>query len=198
MTHMETEQPNDLSLLREEIGKLRSEVAELKVRVARAEPRTKAYISPFVSVEDTTFVHPTAALGSSEQKPITIGARTHISARTEINGPVTIGDGCFVNVGGYIRANTTIGDGVFIGPFARFVTDTHEIGGPERRAGANKWPPIIIGNGAWIGAGAMVLGGVTVGAGAVVAAGAIVTKDVQPNTIVAGVPAKLLKTIDQP
>lgn len=195
---MTVETPISIESLNAQLLALREEVDALRQRVARAEPRRKAYISKHVTVEDTTFVDPTAALGSSEQKPITIGARTHISARTEINGPVTIGDGCFVNVGGYIRANTTIGDGVFIGPFARFVTDTHEIGGPDRRAGANKWPPIIIGNGAWIGAGAMVLGGVTVGAGAVVAAGAIVTKDVQPNTIVAGVPAKLLKTIDQP
>lgn len=188
----------EYSALTAQVEALRQEVKELRLRVAKAEPRMKAYISPYVSIEETTFVHPTAALGSSAEKPIKIGARTHISGRTEINGPVTIGDGCFVNVGGYIRANTTIGNGVFVGPFVRFVTDTHELGGPERRAGQNKWPPIRVDDGVWIGAGAMILGGVTVGAGAVVAAGAVVTKDVQPHTIVAGVPARWKKNIPDP
>jgi len=55
--------------------------------------------------------------------------------------------------------------------------------------------PVHIGRNAWIGVGAIILPGVTIGENAVVAAGAVVTKDVAPNTIVGGNPAKLIKTI---
>ena len=53
--------------------------------------------------------------------------------------------------------------------------------------------PIVIGNHVWIGRRAMIMKGVTIGDGAVVAAGAIVTKDVPPNCVVAGVPARVVK-----
>jgi acetyltransferase-like isoleucine patch superfamily enzyme len=55
--------------------------------------------------------------------------------------------------------------------------------------------PVIIKRNAWIGAAATILPGVTIGENAVVAAGAVVTKDVAPNTIVGGVPAKFIKSI---
>ena len=55
--------------------------------------------------------------------------------------------------------------------------------------------PIIIDDGCWIGANATIIGGVTIGEGAVVAAGAVVTKDVEPYTMVGGVPAKIIKEL---
>ena len=66
---------------------------------------------------------------------------------------------------------------------------------PAKRAGMT-YAPIHIGKNVWIGANATVLAGVTIGDGAVVAAGAVVTKDVEPNTIVGGVPAKVIKKIE--
>ena len=57
-----------------------------------------------------------------------------------------------------------------------------------------KHPITNIGNDVWIGCGAIILSGVTIGDGAIIGAGAVVTKDVEPYTIVAGVPAKVLKT----
>ena len=65
---------------------------------------------------------------------------------------------------------------------------------PEKRG--NLIPaPIKIGNDVWIGSNATILSGVTVGSGAIVAAGAVVTKDVEPNTVVGGVPAKYIRDI---
>ena len=58
------------------------------------------------------------------------------------------------------------------------------------------YAPIHIGKNVWIGANATVLAGVTIGDGAVVAAGAVVTKDVTPNTVVGGVPARVIKVIE--
>ena len=57
--------------------------------------------------------------------------------------------------------------------------------------------PIVIGDRVWIGSNATVLPGVTIGDGAIVAAGAVVTKDVAPNTVVAGVPARLLRPLTE-
>jgi len=57
--------------------------------------------------------------------------------------------------------------------------------------------PITIGKNVWIGSNAVILAGVTVGDGAIIAAGAVVTKNVPPNTVVGGVPAKIIKTITE-
>ena len=89
-----------------------------------------------------------------------------------------------------------IGNSVLIGPYVRLVSDTHEIGDAKKRAAKNMWLPIEIGDGTWIGAGATVLGGVTIGSGCIVAAGAVVVKDVPPNTVVGGVPARIIRTLD--
>ena len=67
---------------------------------------------------------------------------------------------------------------------------------PPRLTASNAGMPITIGNDVWIGGNSTILPGVTIGDGAVVAAGAVVTKDVEPNTIVGGVPAKVIKKIE--
>lgn len=59
-----------------------------------------------------------------------------------------------------------------------------------------KRKPITIGDDVWIGGHSTILPGVTIGNGAIVAAGAVVTKDVEPNTVVGGVPAKVIKKIE--
>ena len=119
-----------------------------------------------------------------------IGAWTDI--RVFENGKLEIGSG-YIN--GYTQVvcakSIKIGNECVI---ARDViirdTDAHEIIGKKHE----KIKPVVIGNHVWIGAKAMIMKGVTIGDGAIVAAGAIVTKDVPANTIVAGVPAKVINT----
>lgn len=76
-----------------------------------------------------------------------------------------------------------------------FVTGSHEIAGPNQRAGSEQSGPISIGDGTWIGASVTVLPGVAIGVGAVIAAGSVVVRDVAPNTLVAGVPAAFVKLL---
>lgn len=110
---------------------------------------------------------------------------------------MTIGEGSFINRGCMFTttAPVTIGRRVFIGMRTLVNTTTHEIGGPEQRAGGAKAEPVVIGDGAWIGAGVVIDPGVTVGAGAIVASGAVVTSDCAPNGFYAGVPAVLKKLL---
>lgn len=88
-------------------------------------------------------------------------------------------------------AGITLGDNVQIGPNVTLATDNHDL--QDRYVLECK--PITIKNNVWIGTNATILPGVTVGENAVIAAGAVVTKDVPANTIVAGVPAKVVKEI---
>lgn len=127
---------------------------------------------------------------------LTVGPRSAIYRFADLTGPITIGSDSFVNRGAYIRPQTRIGNNVAIGPDVKIITDSHQIGGHSRRAGASLVSPIVIEDGAWIGAGATIVGPVTIGAGAVVAAGALVTKDVPADTLVGGVPARSMRDLD--
>lgn len=109
-----------------------------------------------------------------------------------------IGHNTFVNQGVYFEtsAEIDIGKNCDIGMQAMFCSSTHEPGDSSRRAGKPTGKPIKIGDGTWIGARAMILPGVTVGEGCVIAAGSVVTKDCEPNSMYAGVPAKKVRELD--
>lgn len=109
---------------------------------------------------------------------------------------ITVGKGVFINSGCSFQdqGGIDIGDGALIGHNVVLASLNHDL--DPRKRGATIPATIIIGNNVWIGSNATVLAGVTIGDGAVVAAGAVVTKDVEPNTIVGGVPAKFIKTIE--
>ncbi|WP_372699758.1 DapH/DapD/GlmU-related protein [Arthrobacter sp. JSM 101049] len=183
------------SNLESDIAILKAEVKRLSETVKRLERRdqfekTSTRIGPGAKVAAG------ATLWSTEESPIHIGANTNIFRNAEINGPVSIGEGCLLNRDAYVRANTTIGNRVFVGPFVRFITDGHEIGGPGKRAGKPTFKGIDVEDGCWIGASSTILGGVRIGAGAIVAAGSVVTSDVPANVVVGGVPARPIRSLD--
>ena len=113
---------------------------------------------------------------------------------------VTIGDGTFVNSGLRVGAKdetVTIGSRVQIGPRVMFETMTHGLVYEPGQGRGGSTKPIVVEDEVWIGAGVIVTQGVTIGRGAVVAAGAVVTKDVPAETVVGGVPARVLRSVHE-
>ena len=108
---------------------------------------------------------------------------------------IHIGKNVFINSGCSFQdqGGIYIGDNTLIGHRVVLATLDHDLNPYDRHL---LCAPIHIGNRVWIGAGAIITRGVTIGDGAVIAAGAVVTKDVEENTIVGGVPAKFIKKIE--
>jgi len=107
----------------------------------------------------------------------------------------TFGRNTFVNFGCTFLAigGITLEEGVFIGPHCVLSTEYHPEEPSQRHTLLTK--PIVVRRNAWLGANVTVLAGVTIGENAIVAAGSVVTKDVPDNMVVAGTPAKILRTI---
>ena len=129
----------------------------------------------------------------------TVGDNTKIGAFVEIQKNAYVGCNCKISSHSFICEGVTIEDEVFIGHGVTFINDPY----PRSTAGGQlqteaDWTvvPTRICKGASIGSGSTILCGVTVGESAIVGAGAVVTKDVPANTIVAGVPARLLRVLE--
>lgn len=116
---------------------------------------------------------------------------------TDCGKNITIGKNVFINMGCKFQdqGGIFIGNGVLIGHNVVLATLNHAMSPNER--GTMIPAPIHIGENVWIGANATVLPGVTIGDGAIIAAGAVVAKDVPDNTIVGGVPARIIREIGQ-
>lgn len=108
---------------------------------------------------------------------------------------IHVGENVFINACCHFQdhGGVTLGDGCQIGHNVVFATLNHGLQPSER--GITYPAPIIIGKNVWVGSNSTILQGVTIGDNAVVAAGAVVTKDVEPGTIVGGVPARFIKKI---
>jgi len=116
---------------------------------------------------------------------------TNIGRNISLGKHVFINHACsFLDLGGI-----TIEDHVMIGPRVNITSENHPVAIADRKTLVPA--AVLIGENAWIGGGATILPGVTVGRNAVVAAGALVNKDVPPNTVVAGVPAKVIRLLDE-
>lgn len=115
---------------------------------------------------------------------------------TDCGKNIVIGKNVFINAGCKFQdqGGITIGDGALIGHNTVLATLNHDIA-PDKRSDLHP-APIVIGKNVWIGSNATILPGVTIEDGAIVAAGAVVTQDIAANTIVGGVPARVIKKID--
>lgn len=116
---------------------------------------------------------------------------------TDFGKNIRIGRGVFINHGCEFmdRGGITLEDKVLIGPKVNLITINHPVSPTARRS--TFCAPILIKKNAWIGAGASVMPGITIGENSIVAANAVVTKDVAANAIVGGIPAKLIRVIDE-
>lgn len=116
---------------------------------------------------------------------------------TDCGKNIHIGKNVFINAGCHFQdqGGIFIGDGTLIGHCVVMATLNHAFV-PEKRADIIP-APIVIGKKVWIGANATILSGVTIGDNSIVAAGSVVTKDIPPNVIVGGVPAKIIKILEE-
>lgn len=131
------------------------------------------------------------------KKLIKIGNRNIIQQdfRFGNKGVVRLGDNCRINENVYVQS-AVIGDNVLIAPNVAVLASSHNFERtdiPIVEQGDTELKTVIIEDDVWLGRNVIVLPGITIGTGAIVAAGSVVTKNVQPFSIVAGVPAKLIR-----
>ena len=130
-----------------------------------------------------------------------IGDETKVGAFVEVQKNARIGKRCKISSHSFICEGVTIEDNVFIGHGVTFINDAYpraaNLDGTLQTQADWKVEPTLVKNGASIGSGATILSNVTIGENAIVGAGSVVTKDVPANTVVAGNPARLLRTLDQ-
>lgn len=129
-----------------------------------------------------------------------IGEGTKIGAFVEIQKNVTVGRNCKISSHTFVCEGVAIEDNVFVGHGVMFINDLY-----PRATTSNghlqteqDWTvePTLVKKGASIGSGATILARVTIGENAIIGAGSVVTKDVPPNTIVAGTPARVIRVVD--
>jgi acetyltransferase-like isoleucine patch superfamily enzyme len=131
----------------------------------------------------------------------TIGDNTKVGAFVEIQKNATVGKNCKISSHTFICEGVTIEDDAFIGHNVAFINDSYPRatapGGGLKTESDWKVERTLVKKGASIGSGSTILANVVIGENAIVGAGSVVTKDVPANTIVAGNPAKILRTIPE-
>ena len=113
---------------------------------------------------------------------------------------IRMGERTFVNANCVFLdcAEIVIGDDFQCGPGVQLLTPEHPLDAFERKSGLESARPIRIGDDVWLGGGVIVLAGITIGDRSTVGAGAVVTKDVPADVVVAGNPARIIKTLPAP
>jgi acetyltransferase-like isoleucine patch superfamily enzyme len=157
----------------------------------RADPANFVRIAPDVRLGERVAVHCFVNLYGCA-----VGDDSRVGAFVEIQKGAVIGARCKVSSHTFICEGVTIEDEVFVGHGVMFINDPDPratAGGKPQTEADWKCVPTRVCRGASIGSGAVILAGVTIGEGALIGAGAVVTKDVAPNTVVAGCPARFLR-----
>ncbi len=130
-----------------------------------------------------------------------IGNDTKIGTFVEIQKNASVGKNCKIQSHTFICEGVAIEDNVFIGHSVTFTNDKYpratNAGGALQTEADWKVEKTVVKKGATIGSGSTILSNLTIGENAIVGAGSVVTKDVPPNTIVAGNPAKIRRSIDK-
>lgn len=145
-------------------------------------------------------VHGNTTLDANSTGRIVLGDKVTLNRYAYINasrGGVVFGVGSEVNNYSVINGagGVEIGSHVLIGPNVQIVSYQHAYADPDRLIDVQEliYKKILIEDDVWIGASAVILAGVTIGRGSVVGAGSVVTKSCAPNSVLAGVPARLIK-----
>jgi maltose O-acetyltransferase len=117
--------------------------------------------------------------------------------RCDYGYQISIGARSFINYGAIFLdvAPITVGADVQMGPNVQLLTATHPVEAEPRRAKWESAKPIVIGDNAWLGGGVIVGPGVTIGANSVIAAGAVVVRDVPPDVVAVGNPARVIRQL---
>lgn len=126
-----------------------------------------------------------------------IGDGTKIVGPVFCTGSLKIGRDCWIGRELTVHGNGSveIGDRCDLAPGVVFLTGGHRIGSHERRAGEGESYSIRVGDGCWIGAGATLMKDITIGAGSVIAACACAGRDIPPDSLAGGVPAKVIREL---
>lgn len=127
------------------------------------------------------------------------GANLRLGRNITLYNPANIhlGNNIYIAYGGWFMAGEviTVGDEVLFGPYCVVVSSNHTRVNRSFRYGPPKLEPITIGKGSWIGAGVTLTAGTVIGQGSVVAAGAVVCREIPSDVLAGGVPACVIKTI---
>jgi UDP-2-acetamido-3-amino-2,3-dideoxy-glucuronate N-acetyltransferase len=157
--------------------------------------RTEAMVHPQAIVESTRIGQGTRIWAFAHVLPgAVIGAHCNICDHVFVENDVTIGDNVTVKCGVQLWDGVSLESNVFVGPNATFTNDSF----PRSKVYPPAFERTTVKRGASIGANATLLPGITIGSGAMVGAGAVVTKDVPPNAIVVGNPARIVGYTDTP
>lgn len=145
-------------------------------------------------------IHRSVRMDTPPYRKFSLGDYSVVESFACINnavGDVVIGDHTRIGLHNTIIGPVTIGSHVNLAQGITITALNHNFADPQKRIDQQgvSTTPVTIGDDIWIGANAVVLSGVTIGNHSVVAAGAVVTKDVPPHSLVAGVPAKIIKHI---
>ena len=138
-------------------------------------------------------------------RPILSELLGELAEGAHVRPPLSVDYGTYIRVGRgtFINSNLTaldvapitIGEDCQIGPNVQLLTPTHPLEPQLRRDKLEAAQPITIGDNVWIGGGALILPGITVGENSVIGAGAVVTRDVPPNVVAAGNPARVVREL---